>query len=88
MKFLMIYAKVDLKGVILVYLKTPLSGLLGMLFYEWKMRLETSKFWAHLDLWRKVHDIKLRKQFLGRFEKIKTKIVFRARLKKALQVTF
>ena len=54
------------------YLKTPLSGVSGTLFYEWKMRLETNKFWAHLDLWRKFHDIKLRKQSF-RIEKDKNK---------------
>ena len=29
---------------ILLYLKTPLSGFLGTLFYQCKMRLETNKF--------------------------------------------
>ena len=38
------------RKIIRKYLKTPLSGLLGTLFYEWKMRLETNKFWAYLDL--------------------------------------
>ena len=32
------------------YLKSYLLCLFGSRFYEWKIPLETNKFWAHLDL--------------------------------------
>ena len=44
--------------IIYIYLKTYLTGHFETLFYEWKMRLETNKFLAHLDVYRKAHDIK------------------------------
>ena len=49
------------------YLKTPLSGFLRR--YSMNEKCGSKQILAHLDLLRKVHDIKLRKEFLSQSRK-------------------
>ena len=48
------------------------------------MRLETNKFWAYLDLERKIHDIKLKKQSFSQNQKRQKQKKFLERVPKSL----